>query len=174
MSLWTKSYGVTAGVTIKMKPRSSVQSFERVVKWRYTLMWYRFLFCNLRVSWNEIWGFFWISIFGTLACNKHWSYIFEDTGNWKVLAGSCYNVPNLTEKFQTFNVTWHWVCWPNTYAVEVPGHSKETSSTVLLKRFNVFESVVWLLQFTITFSATMTFPLCCILSTVALSSESVG
>ena len=53
-----------------------------------------------------------------------------------VVATMYYHVPNLTDTFQTFNVTWHWVCWPNTYDVEVPDHSKETS-----KRFNVSESV---------------------------------
>ena len=107
-----------------------------------TLIWYRFLFYNSRVSWNEIWDFSWIFIFGTIACNKHWSCIYlkilERLG---VVATRYYHEPNLTETFQTFNVTWHWVCWPNTYDVEVPDHSKETSATVLLKRFNVFESV---------------------------------
>ena len=131
-----------------MKPRSSaVFRICGEILWcdhlnEGTLTWYRFLFYNSRVSWNEIWDFSWIFIFGTLACNKHWSNIYlkilERLG---VVATMYYHLPNLTETFQTFHVTWHWVCWPNTYDVEVPDHSKETSATVLLKRFNVFESV---------------------------------
>ena len=100
-----------------MKPRSSaVFRICGEILWcdhlnEGTLTWYRFLFYNSRVSWNEIWDFSWIFIFGTLACYKHWSYIYlkilERLG---VVATMYYHLPNLTETFQTFNVTWHWVC----------------------------------------------------------------